>query len=728
MKKRVFSVVAFSLLLLFLFSSCTVGRKSDAKVFEKITPASVSGEKNTALSFSNEKREKLSVVSRTDMTVLYFDEKTFSVCVYDAGSNKLWRSLPESETDENAFVLSVCVIAGGKEYTLFSQSDCVAFGNADYALGNDGVTVNYRFEKTLGNEKADFTVPVRFTAQDGMLVSSVNCKDIEIRSGDITFKSLSLLGWFGADREGKSGDFILVPDGCGAIIDTSKKAEKFESLSLKTYGGDPSLDENENAVVCVPAFGKKSGEAAFVALVENGDAISSIHASKSLKKSGFNRVFPSFELTETMDGERKTYVSKSTYDGLISVSYRFLSGENANYVSMASACRELLIRSSVLSMNERTTAQSEGLPFELTLIASAKLRENEKRGNGQKVLTTLFEARDIVSFLRSKGIKNITLRLEGLFEGGLVQKDFSSATLFSSVGTKKELEEFMEYAKSQNIGVYADVGLFTACAYGSKSAVKPNGEKTEPVIEPLKTDFFSSNHTLRFSPSSEAEKNADRLIASLRGYGFDGVSLSDAGKVLYSDFSKSGNMNREEAKKAVASRCGAISSSKNLMVSGANIYSLKYASAVSDIPYTAKCAKNEFCTAVPFLQSILHGYVDYSRSALNLEKNGENAFLKAVEYGAVPGVTWYFSDFGTQEKDDNLFYMNGAATAQHYYERMNEVFFDLRDKKITAHKKVSNGVFCTEYGSSTVIYVNYGKKDVTVGGVTVEGKSFVRVG
>ncbi len=728
MKKRAFAIIAFTFLFLLLLSSCSAERKTGSKVFEKILPAESSAEKNGKFGFSAEKKENLRLVSKTDMTSLYFDEKTFSVCVYDSGADKLWRSLPESETEENTSVVSVCVISGGKEYTLYSQSDSVAHGNAAFALENGGVTINYRFEKALGNEKADFTVPVLFEAQDGMLVASVNCKDITVSDGNIIVKSLSLLSWFGADKDGKSGDFILVPDGCGAIIDTSKRAEKFDRLSLSVYGGDPSLEKTENAQVCIPAFGKKSGNGAFVALIESGDAIAKIGASKSLKKSGFNRVFASFDVTQTMNGEKKTYVSKNSFEGLASVSYRFLSGDNTDYVSMASACRELLIRSSVLSMNERKIAQNEGLPFELTLICSAKLKENEKRSEEQRVLTTLSEARDVISFIRSKGIKNISLRLKGLFEGGIVQKDFSAATLFSSVGTKKELEEFMEYAKGQNISVYADIGLFTCSAFGSDGAVNLSGEKTEINSKLLKTDFSSSAGVLRFSSGEKAKKNANRLIASLRSFGFDGVSLSDAGKILYSDFSKNGGMNRTDTKDMISSLCGALSSSKKLMISGSNVYAVKYASFICEVPYTANCAKNKLCLAVPFVQAVLHGYADYSHTPLNGIKNSEFAFLKAAEYGAVLSEEWYFSDFSRDEKSDGMYYMNGAAEAQQYYERMNEVFFDLRDKKITAHKKIKNGVFCTEYGSSTVVYVNYSSKDVTIGGVTVEAKSFVRVG
>lgn len=725
MKKRAIALIAAAVMILSLFSACSAGKKSGASVIEKnIVSPSVS---KTDFGYSSTAREKLLGVCVNNMTTLYFDEKTFSVGVYDSGSGKLWRALPEKESGENAAVLSLKVLVGNDEYTLDSQTNSVATGNAKFSLESDGVTVSYLFQKTLGGKDISITVPVRFTAADGMLVSSVDCKSIEANGGAI-IEELSLLGFFGADSDGKSGDFMLVPDGCGAIIDTAQKPDKFENISLSVYGGDPSLGESDSDKVYVPAFGKKSGNGAFVALVEGGDAIAKINAEKALKKSGLNRVWTAFEITPTASNGKKTFVSDASYDGVVSVSYRFLSGDNANYVSMASACRELLIRSSVLSMNERTVSQSEGFPFELTVVASAKLRGTGRRNEEQKVLTTLSQARDVILFLRSKGIKNISVRLKGLFEGGLLQNSFSSITLFSSVGTKKELEDFMDYAKSQSISVYADVGLFTASNPKADSATEISGKAGEKKLELLKNNFVSSEVSAKLSSAKKIEKNANSLIAALRSFGFDGVSLSDAGNLLYSDHAKKSGSARDAIKKVVASQCDALSSSKKVMVSGANVYALKYASAVSDLSSTAKCAENELCTAVPFVQSILHGYVDYSHTAFNKAKNSETAFLKAVEYGSALSAEMYFSNFGTDEKKDGFYYMNSANDAQRYYERASAIFTDLRDKKITAHRKIQNGVFCTEYGSSVSVYVNYSKKDVTVGGVTVEAKSFVRVG
>ena len=728
-KKHLFALV-FSMLLIFLLSSCGA-EKSGAEVVEKLgapVAASAAG-KNKAFSFSSAELSKLRLISRKGLTSLYFDESSFSVCVFDAAANRLWRSLPEKETNENACLFSVNVLSGSKEFVLDSQNDSAALKNAQSKTENGVLTLYFRFRKTLSNgAEADFTVPVRFETGDGLLKVSVDSKSIAFgeKNKDVKIKSISLLSHFGADTDGAKNDFILIPDGCGAIINTEKKADKFAPVSIPVYGADPAAKESTAFSACIPAFGKRSRNAAFFSLIESGEANAEICAEKALKKGGFNRVYAKFNLCKTYNGEKSGFVFQNDFDGVFSVSYRFLSGESTDYVSMASACRELLIRSGALKMDERTVLESEGLLFELTLLGSARISEKDSSRPQQKVLTPLNEAADVIGFLRSKGIKSINLRYKGLFEGGLVQKGFSRLKLFSPVGTGKELDEFSKLAKNQNVSVFADTALFSA-ASENRGAAGIDGKRAEKTELLLDGSFAKSKVSVSFSPAESFRKNADGLLSNLRSLPFDGVCVSDAGRILYSDFSSKSGAGRTELQELCSSYLGAFSASKKLAVDGANLGCVKYASLLCAIPSSAACAKRKLCTAVPFLQSVFHGYVDYSHTAFNKEKNSETAFLKAAEYGAVPSYEWYSANLGTEEEKDKFFYINGANEAQQYYERMNSVFGDLRSKKITAHKKVASGVYCTEYGSSSSVYVNYNKKDVTVNGVTVEARSFQRV-
>ena len=46
---------------------------------------------------------------------------------------------------------------------------------------------------------------------------------------------------------------------------------------------------------------------------------------------------------------------------------------------------------------------------------------------------------------------------------------------------------------------------------------------------------------------------------------------------------------------------------------------------------------------------------------------------------------------------------------------------------MTDHYAVADGIFCTEYDTGSLIYVNYTDENYEILGVTVEARSFTRV-
>ena len=57
---------------------------------------------------------------------------------------------------------------------------------------------------------------------------------------------------------------------------------------------------------------------------------------------------------------------------------------------------------------------------------------------------------------------------------------------------------------------------------------------------------------------------------------------------------------------------------------------------------------------------------------------------------------------------------------------MNKINDNIVDIKYQ-HYKVQDGVYCTEYNNSIIIYFNYNDTAVTVNSLTVEPKSAMRV-
>ena len=124
---------------------------------------------------------------------------------------------------------------------------------------------------------------------------------------------------------------------------------------------------------------------------------------------------------------------------------------------------------------------------------------------------------------------------------------------------------------------------------------------------------------------------------------------------------------------------------------------------------------------------VLHGIVDYTGEPINTQVNIEETLLKYVEYGACPHFAWSYEPVGESENDDIYYYDNTINTAAEYYAEVDGILNDLRDARMTDHYEVADGVFCTEYDTGSLVYVNYTDSDYETLGVTVEANGFIRI-
>ncbi|MBR5437805.1 MAG: hypothetical protein IKV21_02695 [Clostridia bacterium] len=681
--------------MLMSFSACGKASPDSYTVKKSDGALSVSADTDKKELYVSADKKKMKAVAKSDMTELYFDKNTCTVSVYDTASGKLWSSLPKDNRGEKTAAVSVTVLVDGNSYTLSSQSDSVGFSSALYEEKENGITVNYGFKRTLEDgTKINIFLPVSYTLSDGALVVEADCSGIEGENHDknVVVTHIGILPFFGADTEGKQGDYILLPDGCGATVELSEKPEKFEDVSLDVY-------EDNNLL---GAFGMKSGDSAYVAFISEGAELSCVKAHKALSSSGHNRVYSSFEITPTLDSGDRVYVSSEAYKGKIRLAYRFLSYDNADYIGMAGAVRELLIRNG--SLLSKTEKDESAYPFNLSVVFQNYVTDSKGRALTQ-TLTTYSQAQEMLDSLKAKGVENINLRLKGVLDE---DNSFSTAP-----GKIKDVKNLISYGAADSVTFYTDASLVGA-ASAKSSAVGLDGEGVKPESKALLA-------------ADEISENATDILSFMRDSGAQGICINDAGRELYSDFSEGAVSLKNRTAEKISQQMGSFSASGKLMTDTGNIYAVKYADVIVNIPSSAKLQDRELCERVPFIQAVLHGIADYSCEAVNSFKNSEKAFLKAVEYGAVPYYEWYASDLSTQEMTDNSSYLNYIAQAQSQYERAAAVFEDLRDARITDHYKVKKNVYYTCYDNSTGIYVNYSDKAVTVSGVTVEAMSFLRV-
>lgn len=734
MKKQSFSFlikfISLTVVITMLFASCSSGVKTKtvkSPMINKVQ-AVYTGDENHRSSEGNFKS-----VCKSGLIELLFDEKTMTAAVRDTNSGNLWTTLPTASSKQlPSSAVEVELSNGdGSLYTLNSQDNALAFGNASFELSENGVSVKYSIAPDAETGKADIAsltekqirvdLTVLYTLKDGSFYVNVSMNTLSLPEG-VYLERIKLLNDFGAYEQGAADDYIFVPDGSGALIMTGIEDAEFKPLTLSVYGEDKALGGNGEKSDClVGAFGMKRGGGAFLCIIEQGDTIADIGAERNSEAS-LNSVGASFRTTDilSVQGEKNVKtIYGSEYKNEITLCYRFLSGKSATYSGMATACRENLIRNSVLS-TKKVSAESESLPLVLS-VQGGYINENGK----YLALSSYEKAQSLLTLLKAKGVNNVYLRYKGLHrDANNGSRDFGEFK--SALGSEAEYDALYSYLSSQKFSLFIDTDILTY-DYDGSSAKAVNGGKLsqEPPKKEI-PDGLALTSKQSYSRISDIENTVEDILYASENLKADGYALNDMGSYLYSDYS-SDFYSREGAKKEISAQTPVIATAKKLMVDTGNFYAVKSADIITEIPMAPVAGKETAAyRGIPFVQMMLHGISEYSASGMNTSDNLKTAFLKAVEYGCLPSAEWYCTKYN-EALDGKYYYDSNINDIVGFYIKADSILKNLRSARMTSHAEIQDGLFCTEYNNSSKVYVNFTDKPITVNGITVGAEDCIEI-
>lgn len=734
MKKHILpsiiKIMALTLAVAVLFSACSSVK---VKSFKKDSFAVVNSE-YSGDEFHKTGTDGYTSVGKSGLIELLFHEKTKTVAVKEANSGILWSTLPDlGETRRLSYSAAEVTLSNGDGniYVLNTQDNSVNYGNAESSVGDGSVSVTYRVsaDKETGAlplaELAENSVRVDFTVtyylSDGSFYVNLSMNNLSLPEG-VYLEKISLLNGFGAYSDSQPEDFIFVPDGSGAMIMTGKAgASDFAPLTLSVYGADAATEAVSAPSSCLlGAYGVKRSNGAFLCIIEQGDAIADIKAVTA-SENDRNRAWAEFNVTDINEeaGKKVTRTVGNRCKNDIRLCFRFLSGKSASYSGMATACRENLIRNSTLS-TKSVEVTEKNLPFMVSL-QGGYIGEKGK----YNVLSSYEQALTVMTLLKAKGVNNACLRYNGLYPNGNNGYSGGFDNFKGSLGADEQFKALYSYISSHKFSMLIDCDLLTSVYDRSESGKGVNGKRLASPKNPS-APYPAPTDRQGFLRLGLLEDRIEDILSDSKDMGFDGYALNDAGAYLYSDYS-SNFYERETAKKEIAAQLPVLASSKLLLVDRGNIYSVKNADVIGDIPITtAALEESEVYKGIPFIQLLLHGITEYCAAGYNSFQDPAKAFLKSVEYGCLPSVSWYCSTLN-EESDAKYKYDKSINEAVSFWVKANSAMADLRSAKITQHYEVQQGVYCTEYNNSVKIYVNYTDKGVTVSGITVPPVDFVRV-
>ncbi len=571
---------------------------------------------------------------------------------------------------------------------------------------------------------ACFRMALEYTIEKDGLSVRLPANGIRFDESNYTLQTVNVLPFMGCGNTLAEG-YTFVPDGSGAIIDYKDVQNISSTISGPVYGNDYAYitmtdDQNSHSeTMRYPVFGNVrattstpvspdnagDGKSGFVAIITEGDSMAKIVARSEGGLHKYSYVYASFvprpsdkySLTSAVanaSGAKYSIPSKRKYSGSYVIKYMLLSGRQrsvgnnyeCSYVGMAKAYRDYLVSKGVFT---RKTDNTTDMPLYLETFGSLRAPSTFLSFpiTVDKGLTTFEDVIKMYDELSEAGVNNIRFKLSGYANGGLDSRYPAKVSWVGSLGGTSGFEDLRDYAADKGFGIYPDFDFAYVASTGFFDGFS---EKTDAVRTidgryTTKKYYDSASQTLMNGTALAVSTSrypyfGEKFIDSYSEYGLGSVSVSTLGTTLNSDFDEDDPYNREDSKKFTTELIEKLDETYgDVMVDGGNAYSLEYADHVVGVS-TDSSNYLTVSRSVPFSGFVLHGFVNFSGSALNMEGDVDYALLKTVENG---GSLYFMLAY------ENINELKESETYNKYFSVGYDVW---RDEIIEKYKEVNDAM------------------------------------
>lgn len=496
------------------------------------------------------------------------------------------------------------------------------------------------------------------------------------------------------------------------------------------------------------------GRTAYIAYMEEGDSmvqISTDHGGVTHEyHSTYATVYPEMTDTYALTGISSTGDAKWTvgvnrgYTGNYTFRIFMLDGDDANYVGMAKSVREYLVATGALTKSENN---DENIALFLENFGSVK---TSQKFLGMPItentpLTTFEQSEKMITELKEAGVSNINLKLTGWYNGGMDHTAPTKLKVQKAIGGRDGLIRLSEFAAENGVGLYPDIEftyvtkdtLTDGFSYKKDAVQTVNNKAASHRVYSALYQGFDDDDTLIVN-AERMLKMYDKIAEKYSSMNIGGMAVSSLGSDLSSDNDEDNELTREEAKTAIVSLLGKIKEDNGkILVSGGNAYTWSYADLITDLPLDS--SRNVYASeAVPFLGMVLHGYVEYTGTAINLDGDYGYSVLKCIENGASP----YFILSYTDDEIDNTSELKKFEQFSKYYSikyniwkkdlvetytELNEALRDVKDATLSGHAYIDDNIVKVDYSNGKSFVLNYGINDYDYEGTVISSLGFIAV-
>ncbi len=594
---------------------------------------------------------------------------------------------------------------------------------------------------------AVFKLGLEYTVDDFGLNVRLGANGIRFDESVYTLESIRVLPYAGVGNNTDLDSYLFFPDGSGSIIRFEDVLDTTAvNITGKLYGQDyafHTITGSTQQTMRLPVYGivetttrisapDENGQTqrlpqtnGFLAVIEEGDTLATMHVETGGTIHDYNTVFTSFnprpsdkynlaDSNAASGSATWTVVSERKYTGSYKVKYIMLedellveekAGENyknyePSYVGMAKAYRDYLYSQGTLSAVENIT---EDIPLYVESFGTIDTTEKVLSFpiTVETPLTTFDDLMTMSKELEEAGISNVNYKLTGFVNGGMRSTAPSKVKFQKEVGGNKGYKEFLSYANENGIGIYPDfdfsyitnTGAFDGFSFRKDAAKTIDNRYTQKQKYDYVYQMLMQNGNVVISVSAFS-RLYDKFSDDYKSLGFNGISVSTLANDLNSDFDEDEPYNREDARYETTKFLETLQEDFGSVMSDAgNLYSLKYVDHLLNVSLDSS-RYNSTSQAVPFMGMVLHGSVQFAGAALNTTGNIKYEILKMIENGASPYFLLSYQNTADLKEDPifaNYFSVDYKIWKEDlikYYNIINDALNDVQKEYIVGHEFV----------------------------------------
>lgn len=654
----------------------------------------------------------------------------------------------ESKVADNYYELLESAVKGASQLRKLNNYFTEAgFTEEEYIAEMEGSGVE-------GLIPISFEIPLEYRLDGDAVDVSIPLSEVKENGGGSIFR-IQMLRYFGAAGTEEEG-YMLVPNGSGSLINFNNGKTGTSPYSEYVYGLDPLSAEytvRENTTdTKLALYGIFRKDSAVFATIEDGASYALLTAYVSGKVNEYNFVYPTFvvrgndklSMFGTTGNEADIpIVETNHYDADLTVKYTMLTEENADYSSAANYYRDRLVREGKLTAEETT---GDDLKFYYDVLGGVGMTKFflGTQYQGMYAMTTFEEAEDIYTDLYDSGITKQVMNFQGWMNRGYYHDVANKIKIPHALGGKSDLEALSSRMAADGNTFYADVAfqkvtfISKRYSYGNETSryygagyVAEFGLVNPATLRQTSGLGYEENHYYLISPKF-LHRYTDAFAKKIGKYDISGISLRDLGNELHSDKKRTHIIDREAALDVVTAALGDMKDTgKSILLNAGNDYAFGYADDMINVPLSS----NDYYIideTVPFYEMLIHGYIDYAGSVINLSDTYEKSdiVLNLVENGAAPHFMFSWensSDIKTTALNRfySTSYENWKDDAVAIYNEVNGALKYVTGAAMIKHETLDSGVKAVTYSNGVVIYINTGNSDKTVNGVTVPAKGYL---